>query len=88
MKQLWVLKKTDSMYGTQQGEWKLGTVIGFNTVEDKNYDYLRFQLEEPNLTTRYLVELEDGDVIEAWKWETYNPMKEPKLEDITLREVE
>ena len=67
----------DYRYKENKTKWELGTVVGeVNTA---------FYGDSPRLqdimvnksgveSLRLLVELENGDTVEAWSWETYKPV--------------
>jgi hypothetical protein len=73
-KKLWVrTNEREYGYSNNKESWKLGTVVGITTLPYAKTDSLQQALEGIKLYDRYLIELENGDVVEAWSWDTYEP---------------
>lgn len=74
---LWVRTQERDAYSQHRSEWKLGTVVGETQLPYANNDSLQLALEGAKLSKRYLVELDNGEVVEAWFWDTYEPVSTP-----------
>lgn len=74
-KKLWVRVSDNNRYNEFKQEWKLGTVVGETSLPYANNDSLQQALEGAKMSRRYLIELDSGEVVEAWHWDTFEPSK-------------
>lgn len=78
-KKIWVKQTNRDRYEGYTEKWQQGVVVGETQLPYANNDSLQQALEGTKLSTRYLVELANGEVVEAWSWDTYEPVnKESK----------
>jgi hypothetical protein len=79
-KKIWVKVDNNNRYDDYKSEWKLGTIVGTTRLPYQERYSFKAMLEVPNLTKQYLIELDDGKVIEAWYFDTYDLAPSNELE--------
>lgn len=72
-KRIWVKISKQDRYDGFKSEWRLGTIVGKTTLPYQEQYSLKSMLEAPQLVERYLIELDSGEIEEAWYFDTYEP---------------
>lgn len=80
-RKVWVKTHKSSPYDRPESKWELGTVVGEQSTERfKEHPTMNDMLQGNTFwkEIRLLVELESGEVVEAWITETYDPTEVKK----------
>lgn len=78
-KRVWVKTGYDRYDNTDK--WVLGTVVGETSLPYMQSDNLQDMLDGPKLSKRYLIQLDNGGIEEAWYWDTYEPVADEADDD-------
>lgn len=76
---IWVKVSKVSAY-EPEAEWKLGTIVGKTSIPYANSNSLQELMQGAKLSKRYLIELDDGNITEAWYWDVYEPVEHEKMD--------